>query len=156
MKLSLHTIFIAAAYGAAAVQIHFHTTTGCNGAFLSCSNLPPNGCCSSTRQFQSVDFVSLDTSSNLDLSTYRDDRCSSRNGGGNSRGRSSVCISQETLYTSANWGRIDFKRDVEGGNAPFQCIRPQELEFTDGTHVNLAPQTPKDLPEEFQQLKMLA
>ncbi|KDN67626.1 hypothetical protein CSUB01_10832 [Colletotrichum sublineola] len=134
MKLSLHTIFIAAAYGAAAVQIHFHTTTGCNGAFLSCSNLPPNGCCSSTRQFHSV------------------------------------CISQETLYTSANWGRIDFKRDVEGGNAPFQCIRPQELEFTDGTQfnltslsdvdynriVNLAPQTPKDLPEEFQQLKMLA
>lgn len=143
MKLSLALALIAAtcANSVAAVRVVFYESGRCTGTFRTvCLDLARETCCAHTRseRINCMEFQNLPTNQNVELRSYRRSRCSSRSADDGSRRRGTVSFVREPPYTGAGWGRFTSKRGVQVDEVEYlETVRPQLLEFEEGTQFNL-------------------
>jgi hypothetical protein len=152
MKLSLlPTVVVAAAcaHGAAALNVVFYESSTCRGTFRTvCLGLARDTCCAHTRgeRINCMEFQGVDTSQNVELRSYNGGRCSHRSADDGSQGRGTISFVREPPYTGAGWGGFSRKRGDDAVET-LKSVRPQLLEFTEGTQFNLTSLSDDDYYE---------
>lgn len=85
-----------------------------------------------------MEFQQLESNQNVELRSYRSSRCPSRSAASASRGRTTVSFVREPPYTGGGWGGFSRKGGGQVDEVEYlETVRPQLLEFEDGTQFNL-------------------
>lgn len=143
MKFSLAHVLAAAALanGAAALNVVFYESGRCTGTFRTvCLSLARDTCCAHTRseRINCMEFQGIPSNQNVELRSYRRSRCSSRSADDGSKGRTTVSFVREPPYTGGGWGGFTRKRGMQVDEIEYlETVRPQLLEFEEGTQFNL-------------------
>lgn len=124
-------------------------TNPCNGIGLTCTNLGPNTCCGLAYKFDYFELRAVPAEWNIQVLSYKGDRCERRVETYASEGRRSFCMKKYGgEYSGAGYGFINKKRggelaaeaaaEVCATNANCQSWqKPDVMAFVDGSELDI-------------------